>query len=125
MVSFEPTFLTEKPRARSPGPRFTDHVFEPEQLGAALGRHMEDFIGAEPARPVDILDTGDKERHAHGLEHVEIIGAGAGIGLDLLLARTWIERREVWEILTRDGEIWPLNTELVKSLAKSEMAPAG
>ncbi len=45
--------------------------------------------------------------------------------LDLLLARTWIERREVWEILTRDGEIWPLNTELVKSLAKTEMAPAG
>jgi N-acyl amino acid synthase of PEP-CTERM/exosortase system len=44
--------------------------------------------------------------------------------LDLLLTRTWIERREVWEILTRDGEIWPLNTELAESLAEKEMTPA-
>ena len=36
--------------------------------------------------------------------------------LDLLLTRTWIERREVWEILTRDREIWPLNAKLGASL---------
>jgi N-acyl amino acid synthase of PEP-CTERM/exosortase system len=44
--------------------------------------------------------------------------------LDLLLTRTWIERREVWEILTRDGELWPLNTELADALSEEELAPA-
>lgn len=44
--------------------------------------------------------------------------------LDLLLTRTWIERREVWEILTRDGEIWPLNVELAESLRAEELAAA-
>jgi N-acyl amino acid synthase of PEP-CTERM/exosortase system len=44
--------------------------------------------------------------------------------LDLLLTRTWIERREVWEILTRDGEIWPLNVELAESLREEELAAA-
>ncbi len=28
-------------------------------------------------------------------------------GIDELLARTWVERREVWEVMTRDGELWP------------------
>jgi N-acyl amino acid synthase of PEP-CTERM/exosortase system len=31
--------------------------------------------------------------------------------LDLLLTRTWLERRDVWEILTCDGSLWPLNEE--------------
>lgn len=42
--------------------------------------------------------------------------------LDLLLTRTWIERREVWEILTRDGEIWPLNTKLADTLSEEATA---
>ena len=39
--------------------------------------------------------------------------------LDILLSRTWAERREVWEVITRDGELWPLNRELVGSLQSS------
>jgi N-acyl amino acid synthase of PEP-CTERM/exosortase system len=35
--------------------------------------------------------------------------------LDALLARTWVERRDVWRILTCRGEAWPLNTQLVES----------
>ncbi len=44
--------------------------------------------------------------------------------LDLLLARAWVERREVWEILTRDGTIWPLNTELARSLQDGGLVAA-
>ena len=29
--------------------------------------------------------------------------------LDELLARAWSERFEVWQILTRDGKLWPIN----------------
>lgn len=39
--------------------------------------------------------------------------------LDVLLSRTWVERREVWEVITRDGELWPLNRKLVGSLKSS------
>lgn len=31
--------------------------------------------------------------------------------LDLLLARTWMERRDIWEILTDRGRTWPLSPE--------------
>lgn len=31
--------------------------------------------------------------------------------LDQLLARTWMERREIWEILTDRGRTWPLSPE--------------
>ena len=33
--------------------------------------------------------------------------------LDTGLAKTWLARREVWELLTRDGDLWPLNTDVV------------
>lgn len=36
--------------------------------------------------------------------------------IDLALARTWIERREVWRALTGDGREWPLNERLVNAL---------
>ena len=32
--------------------------------------------------------------------------------LDALLARTWMERREVWEVLTQEGRLWPANKAL-------------
>lgn len=32
--------------------------------------------------------------------------------LDELLARTWLENRGVWQLLTRDGELWPVNDRL-------------
>jgi N-acyl amino acid synthase of PEP-CTERM/exosortase system len=32
--------------------------------------------------------------------------------LDALLARTWVERPEVWALITRDGLDWPLNQDL-------------
>jgi N-acyl amino acid synthase of PEP-CTERM/exosortase system len=33
-------------------------------------------------------------------------------GIEELLARTWVERRDVWEVMTRDGTLWPLNEQL-------------
>ena len=33
--------------------------------------------------------------------------------LDALLARTWVEQREVWQILTNDGALWPLNEDYI------------
>jgi N-acyl amino acid synthase of PEP-CTERM/exosortase system len=35
---------------------------------------------------------------------------------DALLARVWVERRDVWELITRDGELWPLNRNLANAL---------
>ncbi len=32
--------------------------------------------------------------------------------IDRLLARIWAERRDVWQVLTRDGMLWPLNTDI-------------
>lgn len=36
--------------------------------------------------------------------------------LDELLARTWNEKREVWEVLTDDGALWPINRTLAADL---------
>lgn len=36
--------------------------------------------------------------------------------IDLLLARAWLERREVWEVLTRNGHLHPVNERLVDAL---------
>ena len=36
--------------------------------------------------------------------------------LDAQLARIWLDRPDVWELVTDDGNLWPLNTDLVKSL---------
>jgi N-acyl amino acid synthase of PEP-CTERM/exosortase system len=36
--------------------------------------------------------------------------------LDILLTRIWLERTDVWELITGDGALWPLNTELAASL---------
>jgi N-acyl amino acid synthase of PEP-CTERM/exosortase system len=35
---------------------------------------------------------------------------------DVLLARVWLERPEIWELITNDGSLWPLNTAVVASL---------
>ncbi len=43
--------------------------------------------------------------------------------LDELLARTWIERREVWEVLTHDGALWPINRALAGSLRSAGVMP--
>jgi N-acyl amino acid synthase of PEP-CTERM/exosortase system len=40
--------------------------------------------------------------------------------LDTALARIWLRRTDVWELLTRDGTLWPLNTDLVAWLRKRE-----
>jgi N-acyl amino acid synthase of PEP-CTERM/exosortase system len=37
--------------------------------------------------------------------------------LDSMLARTWIERPEVWALMTRNGVDWPLNQRLAVSTA--------
>lgn len=42
--------------------------------------------------------------------------------LDTALAKIWAQRPEIWELLTRDGELWPLNRELVIWLKKKELA---
>lgn len=42
--------------------------------------------------------------------------------LDTGLARVWIRRPDIWELLTSRGELWPLNHKLVAELGKSEMA---
>jgi N-acyl amino acid synthase of PEP-CTERM/exosortase system len=34
--------------------------------------------------------------------------------LDQLAARVWVERHDVWQVLTRDGYLWPLSTELAE-----------
>lgn len=36
-------------------------------------------------------------------------------GIDELLARTWVERREVWEVMTRNGKLWPINEQLASN----------
>jgi N-acyl amino acid synthase of PEP-CTERM/exosortase system len=36
--------------------------------------------------------------------------------IDTMGAMSWLERPEVWQLLTRDGTIWPLNMEVVESL---------
>lgn len=36
-------------------------------------------------------------------------------GIDELLARAWVERRDVWEVMTRDGELWPINEQLAST----------
>jgi N-acyl amino acid synthase of PEP-CTERM/exosortase system len=36
--------------------------------------------------------------------------------VDAHLARGWLERPDVWELLTRDGTLWPLNTALAASM---------
>ena len=41
--------------------------------------------------------------------------------LDTGLARVWIQRPEVWELLTCDGALWPLNREVVAQLRSSEI----
>jgi len=41
--------------------------------------------------------------------------------LDTGLARVWIQRPEVWELLTCDGALWPLNREVVAQLRASEI----
>jgi N-acyl amino acid synthase of PEP-CTERM/exosortase system len=35
--------------------------------------------------------------------------------LDVMAARTWVERHDVWRILTRDGALWPINRPLAES----------
>lgn len=35
---------------------------------------------------------------------------------DLLLARVWLERPDIWEVITSEGRLWPLNTDHVASL---------
>ncbi|HXJ01415.1 MAG TPA: PEP-CTERM/exosortase system-associated acyltransferase [Micropepsaceae bacterium] len=35
---------------------------------------------------------------------------------DALLARVWLERPDIWEIITSDGALWPLNTDHVATL---------
>jgi hypothetical protein len=37
--------------------------------------------------------------------------------LDALLVRTWIERPDVWALITRSGQDWPLNQRLTLSAA--------
>ena len=40
--------------------------------------------------------------------------------LDELLTRIWLERRDVWELITDDGKLWPLNAAVaVPTLAVS------
>jgi N-acyl amino acid synthase of PEP-CTERM/exosortase system len=42
--------------------------------------------------------------------------------LDVLLTRVWFERKDVWEVLTRDGTTWPLNADLVAKLSNRGFA---
>lgn len=44
--------------------------------------------------------------------------------LDELLARAWVERREVWELLTCDGELWPVNPQLASAFQAGSLARA-
>jgi N-acyl amino acid synthase of PEP-CTERM/exosortase system len=37
--------------------------------------------------------------------------------LDSLLARVWVERPDVWEIMTHRGKYWPLNEPLAQAIA--------
>jgi N-acyl amino acid synthase of PEP-CTERM/exosortase system len=40
--------------------------------------------------------------------------------LDELLARIWMQRADVWELITREGSLWPLNRELAAGLCPRE-----
>jgi N-acyl amino acid synthase of PEP-CTERM/exosortase system len=41
--------------------------------------------------------------------------------LDVLLTRIWLERADVWELITSDGSLWPLNIDLAASLRLDNM----
>jgi N-acyl amino acid synthase of PEP-CTERM/exosortase system len=45
--------------------------------------------------------------------------------LDTGLARVWIQRPDVWELLTCNGALWPLNQEVVAKLQASEILAGG
>ena len=38
--------------------------------------------------------------------------------IETALAKIWLVRRDVWELLTRDGTLWPLNTDRVSWLRR-------
>ena len=42
--------------------------------------------------------------------------------LDTMAARTWVERRDVWRILTREGALWPINRPLAESICPRQSA---
>ena len=44
--------------------------------------------------------------------------------LDTGLARVWIQRPDVWELLTSDGKFWPLNKDVVARLQANHIRPA-
>ena len=44
--------------------------------------------------------------------------------LDTALTKIWLQRPEIWEVLTRDGDLWPLNTGLVAWLRKRDSIAA-
>lgn len=37
--------------------------------------------------------------------------------IDKLLTTTWVERRDVWQFLTRNGSLWPINHQLLPAAA--------
>jgi N-acyl amino acid synthase of PEP-CTERM/exosortase system len=38
--------------------------------------------------------------------------------LNVLLTRIWVEKREIWEVVTSDGTLWPLDRDLAARLQK-------
>jgi N-acyl amino acid synthase of PEP-CTERM/exosortase system len=42
--------------------------------------------------------------------------------LDVLLTGIWVERADVWELITDDGRLWPLNRQLAATLRDMQTA---
>jgi N-acyl amino acid synthase of PEP-CTERM/exosortase system len=43
--------------------------------------------------------------------------------IDTQGVRCWLERPEIWELLTQDGTLWPLNTDLLGSVRNGARVP--
>jgi N-acyl amino acid synthase of PEP-CTERM/exosortase system len=44
------------------------------------------------------------------------------VDLDAGLVKTWFDRPEVWDFLTRSGELWPLNRDLAIAVQQARMS---
>ena len=59
-----------------------DAALHAERAGAADRRRLERLGGAEPLARIGTLHARAERGHAHGFEHVEVVGRNAAVGAD-------------------------------------------
>ena len=56
------------------GGKLTDEVFHAERAGTPFRRGFEGLLRGEPLARIGPLHARNERRHAHGLEHILIVG---------------------------------------------------